>query len=105
MTYVTPLYVTGANALPVAIRARPSVHAIRSAGVAADRVGGIQSAKIIGLSVCAAISLTIASVKLPSTVDAPMSIVGFTRRATSARSTLLPSPSRLQLLLSAAARA
>ena len=44
---------------------------------------------MIGRSVCAAISLTIASVKLPATVDAPISIVGFTRRTTSARSTPL----------------
>ena len=37
MTYVTPLCVTGANGLPVAISARPSVQAIRSAGVASAR--------------------------------------------------------------------
>ena len=47
--------------------------------------GGLESAKMIGRSVCAAISLTIASVKLPAAVEAPISMVGFTRRTTSAR--------------------
>ena len=51
---------------------------------------------MIGRSVCAAISLTIASVKLPAAVDAPISIVGFTRRTTSAKP--MPSPfARVQL--------
>src|SRR5437763_17024161 len=39
-TYVTPLYVTGANGLPVATNARPPVHAIRSPGFASARGGG-----------------------------------------------------------------
>ena len=69
----------------MAISAWPSVQAIRSAGFASARAGGLESAKMIGRSVCAAISLTIASVKLPEAVDAPISIVGFTRRTTSAK--------------------
>src|SRR5271169_2934786 len=95
----------GANELPVAISARPSVQAIRSAGFASARAGGLESAKMIGRSVYAAISLTMLSVKLPETVDAPISIVGFTWRTTSARLAPSPLPSRFQALLSAAGRA
>ena len=40
MTYVTPLKVTGGHGLPVAISPRPSVHAIRSAGLASARAAG-----------------------------------------------------------------
>ena len=90
---------TGANGLPVAISARPSVQAIRSAGFASARAGGVESAKMIGRSVCAAMSLTIASVKLPDAVDAPISMVGFTRRTTSAR----PMPVPFALVLPALA--
>src|ERR1035441_8275109 len=86
----------GANGLPVAISARPPVQAIRSAGFASARGGGLESAKMIGLSVFAAISLTMASVKLPEAVDAPMSIVGFTRLTTSAKLTPFPSQSCFQ---------
>ena len=80
----------GAHGLPVATSARPSVQAIRSAGFASARAAGLESAKMIGRSVCAAISFTIASVKLPPAVEAPIRIVGFTRRTTSAKPTPLP---------------
>ena len=73
------------NGLPVAINARPSVQAIRSAGVASASEGGLESGKIMGRSVCRAISLTIASVKAPAAPDAPISMVGRTWRITSAR--------------------
>src|ERR1700690_3070749 len=95
----------GANGQPEATSARPSVQAIRSAGVALARARGIESAKIIGRSVCAAISLTISSGKLPETLEAPISIDGFTWRPTSARLAPSPFPSRFQVLLSAAGRA
>src|ERR1039458_250466 len=54
-TYVTPLYVTGANRLPGEISARPSAQAITSAGFASACADGLESARMIGLSVCAAI--------------------------------------------------
>jgi precorrin-6Y C5,15-methyltransferase (decarboxylating) len=41
--------VTGPNELPVAIRARPSVQAIRSAGVASAIEAGLDNGKMIGL--------------------------------------------------------
>ncbi len=96
---------TGPNELPVAISARPSVQAIKLAGVASERGVGFESGKMIGRSVCAAISLTIASVKLPGAVDAPISIVGRTRRTTSARPMPFPFASCFQALLSAVGRA
>jgi hypothetical protein len=72
------------NGLPVAINARPSVQAIRSAGVASASEGGLESGKIMGRSVCRAISLTIASVNARAVPDVPISIVGRTWRITSA---------------------
>src|SRR4051794_38696591 len=89
----------GANELPIAIRPRPSVHAIRSAGLASVRVGGLDNAKMMGLCAWAAMVRTISSVKLPAAVDAPMSIVGCTRRTTSER--LKPFSPRFQPLVSA----
>ena len=70
-----------------------------------DSAEGWQSTNMIGLSVCAAMSRTIASVKLPPTVDAAINIVGFTRLTTSARLTPFPFPSCFQARLSAAGRA
>src|ERR1700676_4482926 len=104
-TYVTPLYVAGAKGRPVATTASPSVQVIRSAGFASDCAGGFDNAKMIGRSVCYAISLTIASVKLPETVDASISMVGETRRTTSSRLNPFPGKSCFQLLLSAGDRA
>ena len=95
MTWVIPLWVTGVNGPPVAINARPSVQAIRSAGVASASAGGLESGKIMGRSVCRAISLTIASVKAPAIPDVPISMVGRTWRITSARPmTFASAPSR-----------
>ena len=85
MTCVIPLCVTGVNGLPVTINARPSVHAIRSAAVASARDAGLESGKMMGRSVCRAMSRTIASVKAPGAPDAPISMVGRTRRITSAK--------------------
>ena len=62
----------------MAMRARPSVHAIRSAGVASAMGAGLESGKMIGRSQCLAINRTISSVKAPPTVEAPISMVGFT---------------------------
>ena len=60
---------------------------------------------MIGRAVCAAISLMIASVKLPGDDDAPISMVGFTRRTTSAKSDAARRQSCFQPLLSTAGRA
>ena len=95
---------TGANGLPVAISARAPVHAIRSTGFASARTGGVESTKMIGRAVCAAISLMMASVKLPEDDDAPISMVGITWRTTSASPTPPAGMSRFQPLLSAAGR-
>ena len=65
MTYVTPLYVTGANGLPVAIRPVRQSRKSDRPGSPPPVTGGLESAKMIGRSVCAAISRTIASVKAP----------------------------------------
>ncbi len=91
--------------LPAAMSPRPSVHAIRLAGFASERVCGLERVKTTGRSTWAAMALTIASVKAPGTDDAPIRMVGRTRCTTSAKPTLLPLPSRFQLLLSAIARA
>ncbi|CJW30427.1 Uncharacterised protein [Streptococcus pneumoniae] len=50
ITYVTPLYVTGSNGLPVATSALPSVHSIKSAGFASASGVGFDIGKMIGLS-------------------------------------------------------
>src|ERR1041385_9029968 len=95
----------GANALPVATSALPSVQLIRSAGFASALADGLESAKMIGRSTCAAISLTIASVKLPEDDDAPISMVGLTRCTTSAKPIPAPVPPWRQFLLSRTGRA
>ena len=59
---------------------------------------------MIGRRTCAAISVTIASVKAPGWVEVPISMVGRPRATTSA-SPIRPSPSRGQPLTSAAGRA
>ena len=85
ITCVMPLYVTGVKEPPVAIKARPSVQAIRSAGVASASAAGLESGKIMGRSVCHAISRTIASVKAPALPEVPISMVGRTWCTTSAK--------------------
>jgi len=89
----------------VAISARALVHAIRSAGLASARTGGVDSTKMIGRAVRAAMSLTIASVKLPEDDDAPINIVGITWRTTSASPMPPACKSCFHPLLSAAGRA
>ena len=99
---MTPWYVTGANEAPVAISARPPVHAIRSAGFASERVCGFDNAKMMGLSMCDAISRTMASVNAPASAEAPISMVGLTRRTTSSNS--MPLDPCFQFLTSALPR-
>ena len=70
-----PRYFTGANGEPAATNARPSVHSIRSAGSASDRLVGFDNGKMIGRSVFFAISRTTDSVKIPLTVDSPIKMV------------------------------
>ena len=50
---------TGPNGLPVAVSTFPSVQAIRSFGSASALEVGLDSGKMIGRSVCAAMSVTI----------------------------------------------
>ena len=50
--YVAPPYSTGANGLPVATSARPSVQRIRSAGTASALEVGLDSGMMIGRSSC-----------------------------------------------------
>src|SRR6266576_1369286 len=76
---------TGPNGLPVATRARPPVQASRSAGVASDRVVGLDMGRMTGRSTCVAISRTIRSVKAPCWEEVPMRMVGCTRPTTSSR--------------------
>ena len=64
------------NGLPVAISARPSVQRIRSAGSASHFEVGLDSGMMIGRSVCAAMSRTIASVNAPVWVEVPIRMVG-----------------------------
>ncbi len=65
MVIVCPLYDISGKGLPVAIKARPSVQAIRSAGAASLLEVGLEIGKIIGRSTCLAIARTMASVKTP----------------------------------------
>ena len=67
---------TSSNGLPVAIRARPSVQAIRSAGVASAREVGFESGKMIGRSAYAVIARTISSVNVPGCPEVPIRMVG-----------------------------
>src|SRR6266480_2104673 len=83
---------TGPNGLPVATRARPPVQASRSAGVASDRVVGLDMGRMTGRSTCVAISRTIRSVKAPCWVEVPMRMVGCTRPTTSPRPMPMPVP-------------
>jgi len=64
---------------------------------------GLDSGMMIGRSVWAAISRTIASVNAPDWVDVPISIVGLTCRTTSARPGRAPGAP--QLLISSHGRA
>src|SRR6516164_6865897 len=82
-----PPYFTGANGDPVAMSARPSVHARRSEGSASERLVGFDKGKMIGRLVFLAISRTIDSVKMPLTVDKPIKTVASTLVITSARPT------------------
>ena len=83
---------TGSNGLPVATSAAPSVHAIRSAGIASALEVGLDSGMMIGRGQCASISRTICSVNAPDWVEHPISIVGRTCRTTSARPGRCPGP-------------
>ena len=71
-----PTYLVGENGLPVAIKARPSVHFTRLDGIASLLEVGFDSGKIAGRSTCLAISRTISSVKAPGWPDVPIKIVG-----------------------------
>ena len=84
---MSPLWVTGANGLPVATRARPSVQASRSAGTASHIEVGLDSGRTTGRSTWAAMSLMMFSVNAPPWVEAPVSTVGWTWPTTSARLT------------------
>ena len=74
---------TGSKGLPVAVSTRPSVHSMRSAGSASHFEVGFDSGMMIGRSVWAAMSFTIASVNAPEWVEVPISMVGWTRATTS----------------------
>src|SRR3954471_24420049 len=76
MRDVRPLNVTGPNGLPVAMRARPSVHCMRSAGIATDLLVGFESGKMIGRGVPAAMARMIGSRKGPLSPLVPISTVG-----------------------------
>ena len=65
MAWVTLLWVTAGKGAPVATRARPSVHWIKSAGLASCNSVGLERGKIMGRSQWPAMSLTMASLKLP----------------------------------------
>ncbi len=99
-----PPRTAGGQGEPVATRARPSVHRIRSSGRASARAVGLESGKITGLGVLAAISRTIASVKAPAAVERPIRTVASTLRITSERPTQ-PRWVRGKAATSAAARA
>ena len=77
---------TGGKGEPVAIRARPSVQAIRSAGTASARLDGFDSGKITGRATRAAMPRTMASVKAPAAVENPMRTVGSKPAMTEAKS-------------------
>ena len=62
---------TGANGLPVATRARPSVQSRTWAGVASVREVGLESGKMIGVGVASAIARTTSSVKTPGGAGRP----------------------------------
>ncbi len=94
---------TGANGLPVATRAWPSVQVSTSAGSASAFEVGLDSGMMIGRRVCAAMSRTRASVNAPVWVEVPISMVGWTWATTSARPTVRPSAD--QPVTSAAGRA
>ena len=83
MGMLRPSRVTGAKGLPVPTSARPSVHSIRSCGLASARDVGLDSGKMIGRSVCWAIWRTIASVKAPACIETPISVVGLALTITS----------------------
>src|SRR5262244_843299 len=79
-----PPYGTGAKGEPVATRARPSDHRMRSLAVASDFEVGLERGKMIGRSTLRAISRTIDSLKAPRAVDRPMRIVALIFSITSA---------------------
>lgn len=86
MSYVVPLWVTGGNGLPVATRARPSVHSYRSTGFASWSRVGLLRGNIIGRSTFLAIARMISSVNAPGLVDVPISTWGWTFLMTDERS-------------------
>jgi hypothetical protein len=67
---------TGANGLPVAISARPSVQRTTSSGRASAIAVGFDSGMMSGRSAPAAIARTIGSEKVPATPVVPTMIVG-----------------------------
>ena len=67
---------TSSNGLPVAITARPPVHARRSEGVASAREVGLDSGMITGRGTAPAIARTAASVNAPGWPETPIKIVG-----------------------------
>ncbi len=88
----------------MAIRARPSVQLIRSTGSASHCEVGLDSGMMIGRSVCAAMSRTMASVKAPVWVEVPIRMVGWTW-ATVWASPGRPPPGPAQEATSSAGRA
>ena len=76
------------NGLPVATRARPSVQASRSAGVASLREVGFESGKIAGRSTCRAMVRTTSSVNVPGWPEVPIRTVGRACSTTVQRSRL-----------------
>ena len=75
--------------LPVAVRTRPLVHAMRSSGNASHFEVGFDSGMMIGRSVWVAMSLTMASVNAPECVEVPINIVGWAWATTSADQSVL----------------
>src|ERR1700758_5634098 len=73
---MVPSYSTGATGLPAATSALPSDQASTSAGMASNREVGLDSGKITGRGVEAAIASTTSLVKAPCTVEQPSRMVG-----------------------------
>ena len=87
---VRPARDTGPNGDPVATSARPSDHAMTSAGTASEIEVGLDSGRTMGRSVPAAIALMIGSENVPPCPVVPIRIVGESAVTTPRRSGSVP---------------
>ncbi len=92
MRWVRPPCSTGANGLPVAINAAPSVQRRSCSGVASALLVGLLSGKIAGRSTAAAMARTVASSNWPACPEVPRSAVGFSARTTACSPRSSPRP-------------